>query len=156
MTSLTNKIMLSQAHELIEEVLNNEGEIVLTVMGNSMFPMLRNKKDSVCIVKVKDKVLKKYDIPLFVRDDGKYILHRVVGIKSDGYVVLGDNQYTKEYSVKHSQVIGVVKGFWRDGKYISCDDIFYNVYVRLWNGAFFIRFILRKGKILCRRLLYKN
>ena len=50
--------MLSQAHELIEEVLNNEGEIVLTVMGNSMFPMLRNKKDSVCIVKVKDKVLK--------------------------------------------------------------------------------------------------
>ena len=63
MTSLTNKIMLSQAHELIEEVLNNEGEIVLTVMGNSMFPMLRNKKDSVCIVKVKDKVLKSMTYP---------------------------------------------------------------------------------------------
>ncbi len=35
-----NKIILSEAHELIEEVLNNAGEIVLTVMGNSMFPML--------------------------------------------------------------------------------------------------------------------
>lgn len=146
--------MLSQAQDLIEEVLNNEGEIVLTVMGNSMFPMLRNKKDSVCIVKAKDKTLKKYDLPLFIRDDGKYILHRVVGVKSDGYVVLGDNQYVKEYSVKHSQVVGVVKGFWRNGKYISCEDIFYNIYVRLWNGTFFIRFILHKVKVFYKRLKF--
>jgi signal peptidase len=148
--------MLFDAHELIEEVLNNEGEIVLTVMGNSMFPMLRHNKDSVCIVKPTDKALKKYDIPLFMRSDGRYILHRVVGVKHDGYVVMGDNQYEKEYPVKHSQVVGVVKGFWRNGKYISCDDVFYNIYVRLWNGTFYIRLILRKGKLLCKRLSGKN
>lgn|GEM_PF-247055 len=148
-----NKITLSEAHELIEEVLNNAGEIVLTVMGNSMFPMLRHGRDRVCIVKAKDNALKKYDILLFIRDDGKYILHRVVGVKPDGYVVIGDNQYVKEYPVKHSQVIGVVKSFWRNGKYTSCDAFFYNVYVRFWSWTFFIRLILHKGKLLCKRLI---
>ncbi|MDQ2087366.1 S24/S26 family peptidase [Herbivorax sp. ANBcel31] len=148
---MINKIMLSQAHELIEEVLNNEGEIVLTVMGNSMYPMLRNKKDSVCIVRPLNKVLKKYDIPLFIRDDGKYVLHRIVDVRSDGYVLIGDNQYKKEYSVLHSQVVGVVKGFWRNGKYFSCDNIFYNIYIRFWKGIFPLRLVLKKVKSIYGR-----
>ncbi|MDD4239235.1 MAG: S24/S26 family peptidase [Desulfotomaculaceae bacterium] len=116
---------------LLTEVLENAGEVTLTITGNSMLPLLRHRRDKVCLVKPDGK-LKKYDIPLFLRADGKYILHRIVGVKADGYVIIGDNQYLKEYQVRHSQVIGVVKGFWRNGKFISCDDFGYRVYSRLW------------------------
>ena len=113
-----------------------------------MLPMLYHRRDKVCLVKPQGKRLKKYDIPLFVRQDGKYILHRIVAVKAEGYVVVGDNQCTKEYPVQPSQILGVVKGFWRNGKYTSCDDFFYRTYCRLWVSLYPARRLYFKGKQL--------
>lgn len=148
---MNKKVTMRELSPLLAEVLENAGEVILTITGNSMLPLLRHRRDKVCLVKLDGK-LKKYDIPLFLRADGKFILHRIVGVKADGYVIIGDNQYLKEYQVQHSQVIGVVKGFWRKGRYISCDDYGYRVYSRLWVYGY----PFRHGCFLSKKLFVRT
>jgi len=132
---------MSELSPLMAEAVNNAGEVTFTVTGNSMLPLLRHRRDKVSIVKPDKNILKKCDIPLFVRKDGKYILHRIVAVKTDGYVVIGNNQCIKEYPVLNSQIIGVVKGIWRNGKYISCDSFGYKVYCRFCPFAYSFRWL---------------
>jgi hypothetical protein len=133
---------------LMKETLQNSGEVIFTPSGSSMLPLLRNRKEKVCIVKPQENPLKKYDMPLFVRNNGQYILHRILAVKADGYVIIGDNQYVKEYRVQHSQVIGVVKGIWRNGKYISCEDFWYQAYCRAWVWIYPLRWLYFRAKQL--------
>ena len=142
---------MAEISPLVLETLGNGGEVIFTVTGNSMAPLWHHRKNKVTIAKAKEEILKKYDIPLFLRDDGKYILHRIVSLKDNGYVVMGDHQCVKEYPVFHSQVIGVVRGFWRDGRYISCDNFWYGVYCRLWVSVYIIRWSYLTWKQLCLR-----
>lgn len=144
-------VAMSKLAPLMAEALNNGKEVIFTVTGNSMMPMLRHRRDKVCLVKPQEQPLKKYDIPLFLRRDGKYILHRIVARKPEGYVITGDNQTILEYPVSHSQVIGVVKGFWRNGKYVSCGDIGYRAYCRVWVFLYLVRWIFLKGKRLLKK-----
>ncbi len=133
---------MAELSPLMTEALKNGRDVIITITGSSMAPLLYHRRDKVCLVPPpKHKPLKKYDIPLFVRQDRKYILHRIVGVKAEGYVTRGDNQWDKEYPVLPSQIIGVVKGFWRNGKYFSCDNFWYKVYCRFWLFNYFARWI---------------
>lgn len=128
----------------MKEALEQDKEVIFTITGISMMPMLYHRRDKVCLVKPHG-YLKKYDIPLYVRDNGKYILHRIVKAKGDQYVTIGDNQWIKESSVSHSQVIGVVKGFWRKNQYISCENAWYFIYCRVWVFFYPLRWVYLKG-----------
>lgn len=68
---------MAELFPLMAEILDNAGEVTFQVTGNSMLPLLQHRRDKVCLVKLQDGSLRKYDIPLFVRQDGKYILHRL-------------------------------------------------------------------------------
>lgn len=137
------------------QILQNDGEIIFTITGSSMLPMLHHRRDKVCLVKPQEKRLKKYDLPLYVRQDGKYVLHRIVAVKPEGYVMAGDNQCVKEYPVLSSQVLGVVKGFWRNGKYISCEKFWYQVYCSLWVLGYPLRWVyLRSKQIFIRGIKF--
>lgn len=122
----------------IEHELEKEGVHLSTTVGDSMYPLLRNRKDIIVIEKPKGQ-LKRYDVPLYKRPDGKYVLHRILKVRKDGYVICGDNRYYREYCVPHSWVIGVMKGCYRGEKYIDCTDLKYKCYVHLWCDFFYIR-----------------
>lgn len=66
-------------------------EVPLTVSGNSMSPFLIHERDSVVIQKIQSPP-QKGDILLFIRRDGRYILHRLVRIEGERYFFLGDAQ----------------------------------------------------------------
>jgi hypothetical protein len=148
---LNKRVSFQALSPLMEEILSKGGSVSFIVTGDSMRPMLRHRRDKVCIEKPRENPLRKYDIPLFIREDGKYILHRIVSVKRSAYVVIGDNQYAKEYPVLPSQVLGVVRGFWRNGKYISCDDFRYRLYCRLWVMIYPARWLYYYGKKLLNR-----
>lgn len=95
----------------IEEVLEREGVLVSTTVGVSMYPMLRNRRDTV-IVSPASGHLKKYDVPLY-RRGGKYVLHRIVDVVDDRYVICGDNCIRREYDITDREIIGVLTGFYR-------------------------------------------
>jgi hypothetical protein len=140
---------MKELSQLMAESLQDGGDVIFTITGCSMAPLLYHRRDKVCLMPPpENNFLKKYDIPLFVRQDGKYILHRIVAVKSEGYVIRGDNQWDKEYPVLPSQIIGVVKGFWRNGKYFDCDNFWYLVYCRLLLFIYFARRVYSKLKQL--------
>ena len=69
----------------IEEALESQGFYMSTTVGVSMFPLLRNRRDTILIRPVTEP-LKKYDVPLYKRGNN-YVLHRIVKITRDGYVM---------------------------------------------------------------------
>lgn len=135
---MNKRVPFSAFLPLIEEKFSQGGETVITITGTSMLPLLRHGLDRVLLVSPKKK-LKKYDIPLYRRDTGVFVLHRVVGMKNGLYVLCGDHQHEKEYPIRHDQIIGVVKGFWRGDKYISADAPFYRLYCLVWTWLLPVR-----------------
>ena len=133
-----------------EEEINEKGKIIFTNVGRSMFPLIRQDKDIMIIEKVNGR-LKKYDVPLYHRDSGKYVLHRILKVRENDYVICGDNCYIKEYGITDSNIVGVLTAIMRDGKEIKITDLKYKIYTHLWCDLFFIRaFILRAISVIRR------
>lgn len=116
----------------------DSGRLVYTCVGSSMLPMLRQRRDLLIIERAQGR-LKKYEVPLYRRNSGQVVLHRVIKVRKEDYVLCGDHQYRREFGVTDGQIIGVLTAFVRDGKEISVSDIRYRLYVRLWCGLFWLR-----------------
>ncbi len=117
-----------------------------------MWPMIRNRRDAVEIRKL-EKPARRYDLVLYIRGTEQGVIHRVLHVRENDYIIAGDNCWQKEY-VKHEQVRGIAVQFYRNGKWHRVDEIGYRFYVHLWTDLFFIRrplFYLRdKAKRLLR------
>ena len=147
----SKEIRLEQVIDLIEEKLADGKSVRFMPRGISMLPMLRQGKDSVVLSPLTGR-LKKYDLPLYRRDDGKFILHR--GVKAgDTYTCIGDNQFHFEHGVRHEQMIAVVTSFIRDGNEISVDAPRYRIYCRVWHWVRPFRHIWSRGKNFLRRIV---
>ena len=120
---------MTEIEPLIKKAFENGEEFNLITAGTSMLPMLRDRQDTVVLQEKKGK-LKKYDLPLYKRADGQFVLHRIVGIKKKGYVVSGDNHNVNDYPVTDDQIIAVVSAYVRDGKRISIDSVGDKIYCR--------------------------
>ena len=129
---------------LIKEQLASGKSVKFSPHGVSMLPMIRQGIDSI-ILSPLPKKLKKYDIPLYQRDSGQYVLHRIVAVENDSYICMGDNQFTAEYNLRHDQMIAVVTEFYRGKKKYSVTDIRYQLYCRGWYYSRSIRHFWRRG-----------
>ncbi|MBR4173273.1 MAG: S24/S26 family peptidase [Clostridia bacterium] len=127
------KILLSDLWPVMEEQIEGGKTVVFSPDGTSMLPLIRPNIDRVVLTKAPKK-LKKYDLPLYIRDDGKFILHRVVAVKKSGYVMCGDNQYEMEYGVKDSEILALACGIYRGNEFLSFDDKKYKKYVKIRVG----------------------
>ena len=137
-------------HLTIEELLSRDGKLVYKAKGRSMLPMLRPDRDLVMIEAVDSPAASPvpYDVVLY-KTDGKYILHRVLRIDGDQYLIRGDNTYSVE-RVPTDAVIGVLTGFVRDGRQISVQDWRYRLYVRIWCALYPLRAALMRIRRLVR------
>lgn len=108
--------------------------------------MLRDRKDTIMLGPAQEP-LRKYDIALY-RVGEQYVLHRVIGVKEDHYVIRGDNRYDNEI-VKKDEVLAVAKEYYRGDKKIPLNSIGYGLYVRIWTTFFPVRRGIRwvKGKL---------
>lgn len=133
----------------LEQELRSGNTCVSTTVGDSMKPMLRNRKDTI-ILKPVTGVLKKYDLPLYLRSNGEYVLHRIVGRRGEGYITRGDNCLWKE-EVSQEWILGVVTEFYRGEKHYFVTDWKYRLYVHLWCDFFWVRAgVLRMRYLISR------
>lgn len=119
---------LSDYEEAIRLVLESEGEFRIYPRGTSMLPLLREKKDSVVLIKPADPI-KKNDIILFKKSSGQYILHRVTATEKDSYTTCGDHLHIPEYNVKPEQIIGIVNKIYRNDKLFDTKKLPYRIYL---------------------------
>ncbi|MBR1482484.1 MAG: nucleotidyltransferase family protein [Ruminococcus sp.] len=97
-----------------EDMIAEQGRLIYTNEGDSMYPIIR-ARDLLVIEAVKAP-LKVGDVPLYKRDSGQYVLHRIVAIKKGKYAMKGDNRSFIEKGITDKHIIGVLTGIVRGGK----------------------------------------
>ena len=136
-----------------EELLKTQDEVMTRTKGTSMRPLLRQGRDIV-VIKRPEFPLKAGDVPLYrVREKKELVLHRSLKAMGDGtYIIRGDNLFFKEY-VKESQIVGVMKAFYREGRYCDCENSRkYKLYIIFNRVSYPLRYIWKR---MVRPLLAK-
>ena len=131
-----------------ERELAQNGYLIYRNEGDSMLPLIKQNRDLMVIEKL-NRSAKKYDAVLYKRDNGQYVMHRIIGSDSQGFILCGDNRYDKEYAVRNEQILGVLTAVVRDGKEIKTNSFKSRLYVHLWCDFFLVRrLILRIKRML--------
>lgn len=136
-----------------KEYLDQHGSMTYKFKGISMLPLLRQGKDLYTVRKKTDKRCEKYDVVLYYREPGEYVLHRIIEVREDDYVILGDNCVNKEYGIKDEDILGVMTAYIRGGKTHSVDEKAYRLYSKIWVGTYGFRMFYRKVKRKIGRLV---
>ena len=148
---LEKRYRLDDLMPLIREELAEGKSVRFSPRGTSMLPMLRQESDSVVLSPLPQK-LKKYDLPLYQRDNGQYVLHRIVRA-GETITCMGDNQFEKETGLRHDQMIAVVTAFYRGNRKHSVNEPGYWFYCRFWHYSRPIRHFWLRGIGWIRRHL---
>ena len=133
MSDLIGRFSLTSMEDIVNisaPLLDEGKKIRFSVVGNSMFPLLCSQRDKVTAEKALN--VKRCDVILYRRNDGSFVLHRVIGKGKLGYKLCGDNQLAVEYPVKPEDVVAKVTSFERKGKEYSVKVILYRLYSFLW------------------------
>ena len=134
-----------------EEILNRDGRLIYSSVGDSMLPMIRQGRDLLVIEKPSGR-LKRYDIPLYKRDNGRYVLHRILKVRDKDYAICGDNRYRCEYGITDKHIIGVLMAVIRDGVEKPLKGWRYGLYVFFWCRLFPVRVLILKGIHVMKRV----
>lgn len=134
-----------------EEYLQKHGKLIYRNTGVSMEPLLRQGRDSFTVVKKTDERCRKYDVVMYRRPPDKYVLHRVIKVRENDYIILGDNCINKETGIRDEDILGIMTSFVRKGKEHDVSDLSYRIYVQFWCRTAFIRIFLKKVKNRIRR-----
>ena len=138
----------------IEDILERDGVYASVTAGSSMRPLFKTHRDMIVLKKAEQR-LSKYDVALY-RINGKYILHRVIGIDEsrEVYIIRGDNTYAKEY-IPFDKILAVLVSFNRKGKHCDVSSFKYRFYSVLWNAIYPIRHVAYKCYSFLKRTLKK-
>ncbi len=131
---------INELMPLIKEYISAGTDVRLHVSGISMTPILHDKRDTVVLSKP-DKI-KKYDIVLHQRENGQYIMHRIIKKRGDVLTIAGDFEIEKEYPVYTDAVIAKVTSFVRNGKSYTPNDFVIRLYSFIWVLIFPFRYMV--------------
>ena len=132
MKRLEQEVDFAQLMPLIEDSFRQGLTVTLTVTGRSMRPLFFHKRDRVILSACDPYSLKRGDVPLYRRDNGQYVLHRIVSVYDDTYTLTGDAQWQLETDLPKDHVLAVMTGFIRKGKTVDCHHFGYRAYTALW------------------------
>lgn len=137
----------------LEEYLKINGEVTYTNVGVSMMPLLRQGRDVFTIRRNGPERCRVGDVVLFRRPSGKYVLHRVIEVRPDDYVIMGDNCCVKETGVRDEEILGVMTSFVRGGRECGVNAPAYRLYSFAVMHTVGARILWKRGKRwLARRL----
>lgn len=148
----TVKLPMEQLIQVVQLQLSESGKASLIVTGGSMLPMLRPIKDRVLLAPPEKYA--KGDIILYRRENGQYVLHRILQKKKGYCICSGDNQYEKE-RVDDAWVLAVVTDFYKLSKKYSVTGKWYRLYKWSWVTLFPIRRVLLRMVRVTYRLKNK-
>jgi len=144
-------VCLDDVMPLIRESLEQGKSVRFMPRGTSMLPMLRQGLDSVILSPLPARKLNKYELPMYQRENGQYVVHRIIKVGKT-YTCMGDNQFRKERGLTQEQMIALVTGFTRDGKEHSVEELSHRLYCRFWHYSRPIRFVWRHVLWRVRRI----
>ena len=147
-----NKVSLADYYPLIRETLDQGGTFSLTITGTSMYPFIVGGRDKITLSPLPEK-LKKNDLPLYRRDNGAFVLHRIVKVCKDGtYICCGDHQWWLEKGLRRDQMIGIATEYIRKGKHLTDKNLIYRFYRMTWTWILKYRWVFFAADNRIKRL----
>lgn len=137
----------------ILEIMGEGRRVRITVTGMSMYPFLRGNIDSVELSSINFAELLRGDIVLIKRDNGAYILHRVVHKGKERFFLAGDAQQWIEGPLRPDQLVAKVVTVWRKDSSIPCTAIVWIFLSKLWCWLLPFRYSIIKTYNIIHRLL---
>ena len=126
---------------LISEIISSGGSFRLFPKGISMLPTIKQGEDSVELAA--PKRLKKYDIVLYKRPNGQFVIHRIMKMKNDEVWLCGDNQVALEEGINTEDILAKVIGIYKEEKLFKNTDFSYKLYSFFWANTRIFRRIYR-------------
>lgn len=140
--------------ELIPELLallDQAESVPLTISGYSMTPFLLHQRDTVFLSKV-TRPLKKGDMILYQRSNGRYVLHRICRVHPGCCDLVGDAQTEIETGIQPDQVLAIVSTVRRKGKILRKGDFWWDFFQGFWLRVIPLRpLILRTYSLFVRK-----
>ena len=102
-----------------EDIIAEQGRLIYTNVGDSMYPTIQPR--DLLVIEAVAEPLQVGDVPLYKRDNGQYVLHRIYKKRRGRYVMKGDNRTCIEKGITDRHIIGVLTGVIRDGKTCPVD-----------------------------------
>ena len=124
---LPPEILMDKLIGLLEET----ESVPLVISGGSMVPFLVHGRDSVYLSKV-TAPLKRGDMLLYRRDNGRYILHRIWRIEKESFTMVGDAQTVLEPGIRPDQVLARVTAVRRKGKLLRSGSFWWEFFEKVW------------------------
>lgn len=142
----------------VEQELRQHGKCVIQTVGVSMEPLLHHRYSTVVLQSVR-RPLRRGDVVLFRRPaGGEYVLHRIVRVTADGFLIRGDNCLFAE-AVTPLQILALMTGFWNGDRFTDCaTDAAYRRYVAGLRGRFackWLRAFPRRAAGKLKRVFYE-
>ncbi len=150
-----HKVISIKSAELfpaISELLHNNRKVRLTVTGDSMMPFLRENTDSVELSAAAFEELHFGQIILIKRENGQYILHRLIRKMKACFYIAGDAQLWTEGPLLPEQLVAVVTNVWRGNNSVSPSNLLWQTLSLIWWLRLPARFILSKPYRLLKKL----
>lgn len=121
--------------EMIRALLEDGQEVSMIVTGNSMRPFLKHGRDKICMKKT-DRKLRKGDIVFYRRENGQYVMHRILKCGDQSYTLLGDGQIVPESGIRQEQIFARITKVQVRGKWIGSENFrwrfFEHIWIRFW------------------------
>lgn len=128
---------------MLRDLVNEGKECRLLISGSSMAPFLVHERDSILFSKP-DRELRRGDMVFYQRDNGQYVMHRILHVKPEGLYIIGDAQTEVEGPVKPEQVFALVTKVNRKGKWIGPGNFWWWFFSTVWLRLFPIRRLILK------------
>jgi len=122
-----------------EQELETRGFLIYTTTGCSMRPFLRSGEDMVYLERKPEGRCRRFDVVLYRRDSGRYVLHRIIAVGQSSYTLCGDNCWQREPGIRDDQILGVLTGVIRKGNRLDVNSRRYRLGVRLWCSIYPLR-----------------
>ncbi len=147
---------MNNSFSIAKNLLEQNGEIVGITNGDSMRPLFRDGKDRAVIIPL-SRPIKTNDVLLYKKQTSDdVVLHRVIKVTANGPVFRGDSLYFKELNVNRTDIIGIMRGFYRNEKYYDCKKSFkYKLYVFYIRASYPLRRLIHKIKSFFKILKLK-
>ena len=147
MIEIPNNILFEE----IEHLIKGGDTVKLKLVGNSMYPFLRNGRDSVVLSPFHKDDLKRGSVALF-KYKNTYVLHRIITVNDGVYTFRGDGNIKLTERVYIDDIVALMIGVeYASGQKCVCNSFWWRSSSFLWLALYpFRRYLLW----ICRRVEY--
>lgn len=131
-------LVMEQLLKLLEET----PAVPLVVSGSSMTPFLAPGRDTVYLSAMSEPP-KPGDVVLYRRDNGRYVLHRILRVNRASYTMIGDAQSIAEPGIRRDQFLAVVTAVRRKGKLLRRGSFLWVFFEKVWIRLIPLRPLIR-------------